>query len=143
MPTHDEIQRIAAAMHALRPEWNPRSLATFLERHHATRAYRDLATAACIVATDPRTKTPQLLNEHGPWWAAAQTVFAGQTDTLHFDRCTVDGHKSYRADNCGACRADTLAANEPRPAPEPVDVGPGPELARTALNAALTHQEKP
>jgi len=143
MPTHDEIQRIAAAMHALRPEWNPRSLATFLERHHAARAYRDLATAACIVATDPRTKTPQLLNEHGPWWAATQIVFTGKTDPLHFPRCTVDGHRSYPAANCGACRSETLAADEHRTAPEPVNVGPGPELARTALRTALDHQETP
>ena len=110
MPEPDEIQRIAAAMNALRPDWNPRSLVTFLREKHGTRSYRDLAIAGVAVATDPKTKTPYLLNEHGPWWSAAQTVRGGPAlEPIRFERCPIDGHTSYRADNCGACKADRVA----------------------------------
>lgn len=105
MPTADEIARIAAAMNAVRPDWRTSSLVTFLTRHHANRPYRDLAVAAMAVATDERTQTPQLLNQHGPWWVAAQTA-AGQVTDHRFARCPEPGHSSYPAHNCGACKAD-------------------------------------
>lgn len=128
MPEPAEIQRIAAAMNALRPDWNPRSLTTFLTEHHSARPYRDLAIAAVAVATDPKTKTPRLLNEHGPWWAAAQTV-QGATglEPIRFERCPIEGHTSYRLDNCGACKADrveattALAHQAPRTPPVPTE----------------------
>lgn len=120
MADRDEIQRIAAAMNALRPDWPVRSLVTFLERHHSDRSYRDLAIAGTAIATDPKTQTPNLLNEHGPWWGAAQTVMGnggGSAVPAATDpRCTVYGHEHYRLP-CRGCRADELAA---RAAEEPV-----------------------
>ena len=71
MATHDEHQRIAAAMHAIRPEWNPVSITTYLDRNHLARPYVDLAVAGVVVAMDPTTKTPKLLERHGRWWEAA------------------------------------------------------------------------
>ena len=110
MPAPDEIQRIAAAMNALRPDWRVGSLVTFLSRNHSTRSYRDLAIAAMVVATDPKTTTPQLLNEHGSWWVAAQTAHAGgPADSLRAPRCPKTGHGSYLAANCGACRSEQMA----------------------------------
>lgn len=127
MPNNDEIQRIAAAMNAVRPDWRTSSLVTFLTKHHATRAYQDLLIAGIVVALDPKTTTPQLLNQHGRWWTAAQQVFAATaTPTVGpgRDRCTVYGHEAYRAINCAGCRADALitgvaTANPLPPAPEP------------------------
>lgn len=137
MPEPNEIQRIAAAMNALRPDWNPRSLVTFLRDNHGTRSYRDLAIAAVAVATDPKTKTPRLLDQHGPWWAAAQTVRGGPAaEPLRFERCPIEGHTSYPIDNCGACKADRLAVEG-----EPVHQAPRtprvpPERVRQILEAA-------
>lgn len=113
MANKEETQRIAAAMHAIRPEWRPDSLATFLTRHHHARPYADLMVAAVIVAMDERTKTPELLNQHGRWWVAAQQVFrATATPTVgpgKEPRCTIYGHDSYPARTCPGCRAEHLA----------------------------------
>jgi hypothetical protein len=117
MPEPSEIDRIAAAMNALRPDWRVTSLITFLTKNHATRAYRDLAIAACAVAADPRTTTPQLLNQHGPWWVAAQTA-AGSATAIHFERCDVIGHTSFPKANCSACRAENLEGTHPASTPE-------------------------
>lgn len=136
-----EIERLAAAAAALRPEWPIKSLCTFLARDHAHRAYADVAIALTAIAVDPKTKTPKRMNELGPWWAAASAAFGDRANDTRYERCTVDGHRSYPAANCGACRSETLAAFQVRPTLEPVDVGPGPELARTALRTALDHQE--
>jgi hypothetical protein len=128
MATADEIQRIAAAMNALRPDWKPSSLVTFLTKHHSARAYRDLAIAGTAVATDTRTKTPQLLNEHGPWWVAAQTA-AGNTTDHRYARCEQPGHTSFAAWNCAACRSEKLAADDTQTAT--------PTLAITEDQAAI------
>lgn len=139
MPSHDDIERIAAAMNAVRPAWRPASLVTFLTRHHAARPYRDLLIAGIAVASDPRTTTPNLLNEHGAWWVAAQAV-VGQSSPLRADRCPVEGHTSYLASNCGACRIDGLVPDDevvdvPRPR---LPVGaPIPPDSRAAIDAAL------
>lgn len=111
MATTDEIQRIAAAMNSVRPDWRTTSLVTFLTKNHAARSYRDLAIAGVAVATDPRTQTPHLLNEHGPWWVAAQTA-AGNTTDHRYARCTEPGHTSFPAWNCAACRSEKLAADD-------------------------------
>lgn len=111
MATADEIQRIAAAMNALRPDWRTNSLVTFLTKHHSGRAYRDLAIAGIAVATDTRTQTPHLLNEHGPWWVAAQAA-SGNTTEHRYTRCPEPGHTSFPANNCAACRSEKLAADD-------------------------------
>lgn len=68
-----EIQRLAAMGNALRPDWHPRSLATFIDRNLASRAYADVAVALAWVATRTKTDTPRLLLEAGAWWQAAAT----------------------------------------------------------------------
>lgn len=112
MPSAAEIDRIAAAMNAVRPDWRTSSLVTFLTKHHAGRAYRDLAIAAVAVATDPKTTTPNLLNEHGGWWVAAQAVVGAPSLELRAARCAQPGHTSYLASNCGACRSEQLALDD-------------------------------
>lgn len=120
MASPDELERVAAAMNALRPDWPVRSLVTFLERHHAARPYRDLAIAAAAVATDTRTTTPNLLNEHGGWWAAAQAVTGtgggGAIPRPNDPRCDEPGHEHELARNCRACRSEALARSDDQPA---------------------------
>jgi len=130
MPNTDEIQRIAAAMNALRPDWNIRSLVTYLERNHAARPFRDLIVAAVVVATDARTQTPKLLEQHGAWWVAAKAAQGtGAADPVHYARCPVIGHTSYAAHNCGACAKDDL---DPTPTPQ-TRVGLEPARVRQIL----------
>src|SRR5690606_9991866 len=106
MATHDEHQRIAAAMNALRPEWHPRSLVTYLDRNHYARAYRDLAVAAVVVALDERTETPKLLEQHGAWWIAAGRASGQNTPTppRHIP-CDEPGHTGDIA-HCPECIAN-------------------------------------
>jgi hypothetical protein len=118
MTTPDDIQRIARAMNALRPDWAIPSLITFLGRNHSDRATRDLTIAAIVVATDPKTATPQLLNQHGPWWAAAQTVAGGTASTVpgavpgpNDARCPDHPHEHLRG--CRACRSENLEGTTP------------------------------
>lgn len=110
MLTRTEVERLAAAANALRPDWPLRSLCTFLERDHAHRAYRDVAVALAWVATDPKTQTPKRMNELGPWW---QAVAGTENSSGRYTPCDVpgDAHRSYRKGRCGACRADELAVD--------------------------------
>jgi hypothetical protein len=116
MPTADDIERIALAMNVIRPKWPKSSLITFLTKNHAHRAFRDLLVAGIVVATDPRTDTPRLLNEHGPWWLAAQAANGTYTDT-RFARCPEPGHTSFPAHNCSACRAEQIEGTHPGTTP--------------------------
>ncbi len=135
MATNDEIQRVAAAMNALHPDWNIRSLVTYLERNHAGRPFRDLVVAAVVVATDARTKTPKLLEQHGAWWVAAKAAQgAAAADPVHYERCPVIGHTSYAAHNCGACAKDAL---DPTPTPQ-ARVGLDPARVRQILASHST-----
>lgn len=121
MATKEEIDRLAAMAHELRPDWPLRSLLTYLARNHATRAYRDLAVALAAVATDSATQTPKRLEESGPWWKAAQAAFGAETPTVGpgRDRCQVYGHEHYPATNCAGCRTEQLI--------KPADLPPAPE----------------
>lgn len=104
-----QIERLAAAAAALRPDWPIRSLQTFLTNDHTHRAYQDVAVALAWVATDPTSKTPKRMNEHGPWWVAAQAASGNTTgESITTPKCTVPGHTSYYAHNCGACRSEQL-----------------------------------
>lgn len=100
-------ERIAKAMVALRPEWNAKSIETFLIKNHSHRAARDLAIAAVIVATDSRTRTPNLLNQHGPWWEAVMVATGDAPRKLGITtRCPV--HDYEETHNCGNCRSEYL-----------------------------------
>lgn len=113
MPSPAEIERIAHSMNAHRPDWNVRSLITFLTRNHANRSYTDLAVAATVVATDPTTTTPQLLNNHGRWWVATAGLAGDRSDRAQLShdtpRCDIAPHHHHEpAHNCAVCRSDAL-----------------------------------
>lgn len=69
-----EMDRWAAAMRSLRPDWRMDSLRTFAANHLADRPYRDACVAGAWVATDPDARTPHLLTLDGPWWMACQPI---------------------------------------------------------------------
>jgi hypothetical protein len=67
-----EIERIAAAMNQLRPDWPVKSLRTLLSKPQlANRARRDVTVALAWVACEKDTATPARVLEAGPWWKAA------------------------------------------------------------------------
>lgn len=92
-----QIQRLAAAVNALRPDWPTQSLTTFLHRNLETRDWRDTATAMAWIATDPDTRTPARVLEAGPWWP---TVADGPAPASREPRCA----------GCGRTRAGHDAA---------------------------------
>ena len=107
MATDNEVQRLAMAANAIRPEWPVRSLVTLLTKH-GTRPYRDLAVALAWIATDARTKTPARLAEAGPWWTAT-SMTEGQGPSQSRMRCP--DHPEQKAGGCMAC----FKASVPRP----------------------------
>ena len=112
MATEQELNRLAAALNAMRPEWPVRSLVTYLTASHSARAFADLSVAAMWIAVDPRTVTPARLGEHGPWWVAAGLSTATATPTVGpgtEPRCETPGHEHERARACRCCRSEALA----------------------------------
>ena len=108
-----EIERLADALHALRPDWPTKSLVTFTSNVLGDQRYADVAVALVAIAVDPATQTPKRIMADGPWWRAAQAAF-GRTPTSiptgDAERCTEDGHEHELAANCRLCRAAAIAA---------------------------------
>lgn len=150
MLTRSEIDRSAAAIHNLRPDWPTKSLATFIGTDMATMAYADVVTALTIVAVDPKTQTPRRVLEAGPWWTAVQAAFGGGSHGTVIpgpsnERCTVEGHEHELAGHCRSCAADAKGADgwlEPDPSsPQHVaDYHAGMARARAALAQARRHR---
>ena len=107
---HNEIQRIAAAVNMLRPEWPIPSLITFLSTDLGHRAFRDVAVAMAWIACEPETRTPKRALEAGPWWATLAgngdrpVVVADMGDLCHTCRRTEAG-----------CQADAVQALDKHP----------------------------
>lgn len=110
---HDPIkqQRLAGAIHLIRPDWPAKSILTQI-RKQDYRPLADLAVAlmAVAVAANPASRTPARVTEHGPWWQAAQV--ANGTDRRPTERdaelCPVHGDGTL-AWNCHLCGADEKA----------------------------------
>ncbi|MDK9341370.1 hypothetical protein [Propionibacterium freudenreichii] len=75
-----EIDRLATAIHALRPDWPMTALRTFISVNLTGYAYQDAAVAMAHVACDPATKTPARVLASGPWWQATRPGTAHITD---------------------------------------------------------------
>lgn len=113
MPNAAATDRIAAAIHLLRPDWPKTSIATLIERDPAlsNRGFQDLAVALTYVATDPKSSTPARVKENGPWWrATAETPADARSGppTPHTPRCPLHPHEPV---SCGCCRSEWLAGN--------------------------------
>ena len=74
----NEIDRLAAAIHALRPDWPAHSLRTWLMGHCTATTYRDAAVMLTWVACDPSSKTPARMLERGPWRDAIKEPGRGE-----------------------------------------------------------------
>lgn len=65
-----EAQRIAAAMHELRPDWPTSSLLTLIRKNLIDKPRRDVTVALAWVACESNSHTPARVLESGPWWKA-------------------------------------------------------------------------
>lgn len=66
-----EAQRIAAAMHQLRPDWPAASVLTLIRKSLLDRPRRDVTVALAWVACEANSHTPARVLEVGPWWKAS------------------------------------------------------------------------
>ena len=121
-----DAERIAQAVHDLRPEWPTQSVLTLIGNSEdlRTRAYRDLAVAFAYVACDPASLTPGRVREQGPWWQ--HTTAQKATVSAVTTRCPE--HPSNAAWNCPECDADAT--------PPPADW-------RESVEATLTRRARP
>ena len=89
--------------------------------------------SALYAAQDPSVRTPAVIPLPGDHWRGRSL---GDGAPIHYPRCPEPGHTSYRADNCGACRAEQLEATAPR------DTRPGGVPMPDAVRA-LIERRKP
>lgn len=66
MISKHEAERIAAAVHSLRPEWPLQQVMT-LCRELMSWSALDLGVGLAYVALDPASKSPYRVKEQGPW----------------------------------------------------------------------------
>ena len=137
MASKTELERLAAAGAALRPDWPVRSVLTYLTNNHAHRTYRDLAVALAYIATDPTTVTPKRLGEAGPWWRVSPETAASTVPRAGAARCTIPGHEHEIAANCRSCRAEQIAIADGTSAPTTRDPLVSAERVRQILDAAF------
>lgn len=88
-----QIERIAAALHALRPDWPVQSLVKFIGDRR-NQPMTDLLVQLVMVAVDPETKTPARIDQDGPWKRVLQIAPPERT-APHVPRSS--------ADDCGIC----------------------------------------
>jgi hypothetical protein len=122
-----EIDRIAAAMNQLRPDWPVKSLRTLLTRPElASRARRDVTVALAWVACESGTSSPARVIEAGPWWRAA-----GIEGTL-------TNRHPKPADACHRCGREygPNCCDNPTQRPAPGDSVRQAAVARELLRAA-------
>ena len=84
-----QIERIAAAIHALRPDWPIPSLKKFVS-DRAHQPMTDLLVQLTIVAVDPETKTPARIDQDGPWKQALGYRPAEHNTSAHIPRASSD-----------------------------------------------------
>src|SRR5690606_7256457 len=95
----------------LRPGWDAPGVLKALSDARTRGTAWQLAHAALHAAEAQTNRTPAIIAMTGDHWTRGRAL--GESNGIHYDRCPIDGHTSYPANNCGACRADTLEA-EPR-----------------------------
>lgn len=100
-----EAQRIAAAMHELRPDWPASSLATLIRKNLIDKPRRDVALALTWVACESGTHSPARVLEAGPWWkaAGAEGASSNRDNPPKHNRC---GVCSLSAERCRQLWAD-------------------------------------
>lgn len=114
--TDEQARPLAALLAALHPGWDIPGIRAALHKARHKAPADELAIAAIRCAMRADLKSPALIAEDGPHWHGTEAA----RDT-RFERCPVDGHRSYPAWNCGACRADRYGlADDDAPAVSPI-----------------------
>lgn len=103
-----EAQRIAAAMHAARPDWPTSSVLTLIRKNLIDRPRRDVFVAFAWVASEPASHTPARVLEGGPWWRAAGIEGVATTREV----LTPDQRCGICAKNRRACEAAPRFADD-------------------------------
>ena len=152
MLTRQEGERLAQAVHALRPEWPVGSLLTFIGKRHA-RPLLDLTIELVWVAQLPETKSPARIDQDGPWkkaTAAGSSVVKARTITD--DDCAVcylprraphDGHEwePQHARTTGERMPDDIKAAIAA-TPKPTHEAPAPRAEPSPASDVLAGHTK-
>ena len=131
-----QIERIAAAIHALRPDWPIPSLKKFVS-DRANQPMTDLLVQLAIVAVDPETKTPARIDQDGPWKQALGYRPAELNASAHIRRASPDdcGICSRRPEICARDDSHEYAQRNRRGEPATA------EIINAAKKAAKTKEE--
>ena len=78
-----EASRLAAAAHAMRPDWPAQSVLTMLGQI-AGWPMRDTAVQLAYIACDPETETPARILQDGPWRKLTRFVDGGAPQPLPY-----------------------------------------------------------
>lgn len=120
MMTKDQAETVAAAVHAVRPEWDERGILTALGKARERGPAWAVAAAALIAAGRPENRTPAVIPLAGEHWSHTVGEKRG-TDGRTEPRC--QEHPYELAWNCRWCRADEIGGvpytRTPKPEPEP------------------------
>lgn len=128
--TRDQAHALAALLATLRPDWQPPGILKALSDARERSDAWSLAHAALHAAQDPKVRTPAVIALAGEHWTKGKAL--GTADPIRFERCAEPGHSSYRADNCGACRAEAIE-QQGEPPPKRT-AAPMPDGIRQALH---------
>lgn len=96
-----EAQRIAAAMHVLRPDWPAASVLTMIRKNLIDRPRRDVTVALSWIACEANSHTPARVLESGPWWIA---VGVDGTTTPRFSKVEAEKRCSVCSESQERCR---------------------------------------
>lgn len=117
-----EIERIAAAMHELRPDWPTSSVRTLIKKHLGHKPRRDVCVALAWVACESGTHTPaRVLEQTGPWWRAAG---------VEGDKSAAPRFPSSRDHLCFTCSQPLTETCCDNPGRRPEKGAPRPEVLR-------------
>lgn len=113
-----EIERLAAAVTKLRPDWQFASLVTYLTTNAAETPLWDAARALAWIATEPggskpgeyANDTPRLFTEPGPWWTSQTPQRTEASTPIPQTGCTLH---VVRVLPCEQCRRDAASAADP------------------------------
>lgn len=145
MITRHEAERIAAAVHALRPEWPTQQVMTLCGELMSWPAL-DLGVGLTYVALDPASKTPYRVKEQGPWRLVGVNVSAEAAEKAARER--EERLAAIKARNrairlCDTCddRGYLGAVVCDHETEQAATARRGAARARAALAAALTQEE--
>lgn len=136
-----EIERIAAAMNHMRPDWPTAQLRTLLKDQRITnRPRRDVSVALAWVACETGTSTPYRVLEAGPWWKAAGVEGAAtkRDEPANHERCSTC---SLHRDRCRAINATDHDFRPWTATPEPVDTKATVQALKELVSGARAHVE--